>query len=106
MSSQSATMSGRPKTEWTAIAVAGWYGGSNREVEIYSEPCMWYKSGPQPVVIRWILVRDPQREWEPQVWLSTKLNSTPWQILPWFVRRWQREVTVEESRAPLGLETL
>ena len=34
-----------PKTPWTTIAVAPWYGGETREVELYTETCVWYKSG-------------------------------------------------------------
>jgi hypothetical protein len=37
--------------------------------------------------------------------LSTNLAHTPEQILTWFVRRWTMEVTFEEARAHLGLET-
>jgi hypothetical protein len=35
----------------------------------------------------------------------TDLEATPVEILPWVVRRWSVEVTVEEARAPLGCET-
>ena len=90
----------------TTIAVEGWYGGSTREVAVYSEPCVWYKSGHQPMGIRWVLVRDPQSEWKPQACLSTNPAHTPLQILTWFVRRLRMEVTFEESRAHLGIETL
>jgi hypothetical protein len=37
--------------------------------------------------------------------LSTKLEHTPVQMLTWFVRRWTMEVTCEEARAHLGMET-
>ena len=94
-----------PRTEWTKIEVEHWYGGEKREVETYTETCMWYKSGFQPVLIRWVLVRDPQGEYDPQAFLSTNVEHTPWQILTWFVRRWRMEVTFEEARAHLGLET-
>jgi hypothetical protein len=92
-------------TPWTPMAVEHWYGGEKREVEIYTETCVWYKSGCPPVVIRWVLVRDPQGEYDPQAFLSTHVDHTPLQILTWFVRRWRMEVTFEEARAHLGLET-
>jgi DDE superfamily endonuclease len=94
-----------PKTLWTKIAVAHWYGGETREVEIYTETCVWYKSGFHPVLMRWVLVRDPQGEYDPQAFLSTHVDYTPLQILTWFVRRWRLEVTFEEARAHLGMET-
>ena len=37
--------------------------------------------------------------------LCTDLNATPEQIVEWYVLRWQREVTCEETRAHLGIET-
>ncbi len=55
--------------------------------------------------IRWVLIRDPHGEFEPQALLATKLEHPPQQILAWFVRRWTMEVTLEEARAPLGIET-
>jgi hypothetical protein len=34
-----------PNTPWTKMTVAQWYGGETREVETYTETCVWYKSG-------------------------------------------------------------
>jgi DDE superfamily endonuclease len=94
-----------PNTPWTTLEVERWYGSEKREVEIYTETCVWYKSGFHPVLIRWVLVRDPQGQDEPQAFLSTCVDHTPAQILSWFVRRWRMEVTFEETRAHLGMET-
>jgi hypothetical protein len=94
-----------PNTPWIKLAVAPWYGSDRREVEMYTETCVWYKSGFQPVVMRWVLVRDPQGEYDPQAFLSTHVDHTPLQILTYFVRRWRMEVTFEEARAHMGMET-
>jgi len=56
-------------------------------------------------LIRWVLVRDPQGEFDPQAFVSTNPGHTPLQILTWFVRRWRMEVTFEEARAHVGIET-
>ena len=40
-----------------------------------------------------------------QALLSTKLTHSSKQILEWFVRRWLLEVTFEEVRKYLGMET-
>jgi hypothetical protein len=40
-----------------------------------------------------------------EAFCCTDLEATPEQILPWVVRRWPVEVTFEESRAHLSLET-
>ena len=37
--------------------------------------------------------------------LSTTLDDMAKQIVTWFVRRWTMDVTFEEARAHLGLET-
>jgi hypothetical protein len=49
-------------------------------------------------------VRDPQRKLHPQAFLCTDEAVEPEQILAWFIRRWQVEVTFEEARAHLGME--
>ena len=50
-------------------------------------------------------MRDPQGKFKSQALLCTNQAYTPTQILEWFVRRWQVEVTFEEARAHLGMET-
>jgi hypothetical protein len=94
-----------PATPWTLMEVEQWYGGGTREVGLYTETCLWYTSGFHPVMLRWGLVRDPHGEYELHALLSTQVEHTPRQILPWFVRRWRMEVTCAETRAHLGMET-
>jgi hypothetical protein len=93
------------KTRWKKLVIEHWYGHQSRAVEVYSEICLWGTSGKPYVPIRWVLVRDPDGEFEPQAFLSTSPSHTPEQILMWFVRRWRMEVTFEEARAHLGIET-
>jgi hypothetical protein len=93
------------KTQWTPLRVAQWYGEGPREVEVATATAVWYHTGKPPVAIRWVLIRDPQEHFKPQALLSTNLEHTPEQMLPWFVRRWTMEVTFEEARAHLGMET-
>jgi hypothetical protein len=78
---------------------------TNRLVEISTGTALWYRGGVPPVPIRWLLVRDPTGELEPQAFLATDLNARPGDILAWFVSRWQVEVTFAEVRAHLGVET-
>jgi hypothetical protein len=94
-----------PKTKWEKVKVKDWYGGGQRQVEAYRETCLWGTTGKPYVPIRWVLVRDVLEEFEPCAFLSTELTHQPIQILTWFVRRWRMEVTFEESRAHLGIET-
>ncbi len=94
-----------PATIWQPHTVALWYGRTHRVVEIASATAVWYHSGKPPVPIRWLLVRDPSGELEPQAFLATDLDAAPADILQWFVSRWQVEVTFQETRADLGVET-
>ena len=55
--------------------------------------------------IRWVLIRDPDNRFEPQALLCTDLDRDPAQIIAWFVQRWSVEVTFQECRAHLGVET-
>jgi DDE superfamily endonuclease len=92
-------------TQWQGVTVKGWYGQRERPVEIVSGTCVWYHTGLPAVPIRWVLIRDPEGQFAPQALLCTKLEATPLQVLDWFVMRWQVEVTFEEARAHLGMET-
>ena len=93
------------KVSWKRYRVSLWYGRTNRRIEIASGTAIWYRAGVPPVPIRWLLVRDPKGELEPQAFLATDLQAQPRDILAWFVSRWQVEVTFEEVRAHLGVET-
>jgi hypothetical protein len=93
------------RTPWTTVLVAQWYGEGPREVAVVTDPAVWYHTGKPPVALRWVLMRDPKQACKPQALLSTNLEHTPEQRLPWFVRRWTMEVTCEAARAHLGMET-
>ena len=89
---------------WASVAVA-WYDGATRTVELTSQTAVWYRSGKPPVLIRWVLIRDPQDAFATQALLCTNPSADPTQILEWFVLRWQLEVTFQEVRTHLGVET-
>jgi hypothetical protein len=91
-------------TNWQDTAVR-WYAGTTRTVRVASGTAVWYHSGLPPVSIRWLLISDPEGKFEAQALLSTNLEASPTAIVEWFVQRWQLEVTFEEARAHLGIET-
>jgi hypothetical protein len=93
-----------PLTSWEPVTVR-WYAGTTRLVELASGTAVWYHPGVPIVPLRWVLIRDPAGEHEPQALLSTDPAVLPHQIVEWFVLRWQLEVTFEETRAHLGIET-
>lgn len=94
-----------PRTDWTSLTVSGWYGGTERVVEIVSGTAVWYSTGLPAVPIRWVLIRDPEGDFESQALLCTDLSADPEKIISWFVRRWQMESTFQEVRQYLGFET-
>jgi hypothetical protein len=93
-----------PATVWHDTAVR-WYGGQTRSVRLATGTAVWYHSGWPPVALRWVLVTDPDGRFEPQALLRTKDELCAAQIVAWFVMRRQLEVTFEEARAHLGIET-
>jgi DDE superfamily endonuclease len=93
-----------PKTTGERVTLA-WYGGTTRNVELASGTAVWYHSAKPVVPIRWVLIRDPEGKFAPQALLSTNQTTSAPQIVEWFVQRWQLEVTFEEARAHLGVET-
>lgn len=93
-----------PATLWETVSVR-WYGGTTRSVELASGTAVWYHSAKPVVPLRWVLIRDPEGKFAPQALLSTDQELAAPQIIEWFVLRWQLEVTFEEARAHLGVET-
>lgn len=93
------------RTKWQRLFVNDWYGQGRRLVELTSGTAVWYHTGLPPVPIRWVLVRDPKGKFETRALLCTQLDQHPRQILQWFLWRWQVEVTFQEVRSHLGVET-
>ena len=94
-----------PKTVWTSIMLAEWYGGQTRKLEYVCGTAVWYHNGMPPAAIRWVLVRDPSGLRDPQAFLCTNLDLEACEILKRFVSRWRIETTFQEAREHLGVET-
>jgi hypothetical protein len=97
-----------PATTWQTVMVQ-WYGNTMRTVAVASGTAVWYHPGLPIVPLRWVLIRDRgpfgRGKFTTQALLCTDRTATPAQIVEWFVLRWQLEVTFEEARAHLGIET-
>jgi hypothetical protein len=94
-----------PQTIWQPLLVQEWYGEKQRQLEIVSGTAVWFHNGMPALPIRWVLIRDPKGKFKSQALLCTQLEISPEQIIKWFVRRWQVEVTFHEVRTHLGVET-
>jgi DDE superfamily endonuclease len=94
----------RSDTPWQPVEV-GWYGGQLKNLWVFSRTALWCTPRQPPVAIRYVLVADPEGKLRMAAFFCTDLEATPVEILPWVVMRWSVEVTFEEGRAHLGLET-
>jgi hypothetical protein len=93
-----------PTTRWCRQTVS-WYAQGVREVEWCSGAAVWYRGGKPPVAVRWVLVRDPAGHRAVRAYLCTAPGWAAATILTTYQGRWTIEVTFEESRAHLGVET-
>jgi len=92
------------KTAWQTLETP-WYGGETKTFDMVSGAALWHRDGEPPVPIRWVLLRDPTGDLKPVVLGCTDQSATPLQIVTWYIGRWNIEVTFEESRCHLGVET-
>ena len=93
-----------PKTAWQVVELA-WYDGQTRAMEIATGTACWFHCGKPTLPIRPVLVRDPAGQYDTIALLCTDdQRDTQW-IIECFVQRWQVEVTFEETRRHLGVES-
>jgi hypothetical protein len=95
---------GDRETPWERIEV-DWYGGERKVMQVFSGPGLWSTRGQDPVAIRYVLARDLEGRLSDAAYFCTDERFGPEEILKYVVQRWSMEVTFEEARAHLGLET-
>ena len=93
-----------PTTPWKSLTVQ-WYGGEQKTIECLSFVCLWYHAGVPPMKLRIVLVKTPDGKNVAETFFSTDVSNSPEQIITWFVLHWNIEVTFEEIRSHLGVET-
>ena len=81
------------------------YGGETRRVRLLSGVALGYRRGERPLPIRWVVVVNAEGDPEPAAFFCTCPACEPPWIVTALVWRWNGEVTFEESRRPLGVET-
>lgn len=89
---------------WETVKL-NWYGNTEQIRQVLTGTALWYTRGEKPMPIRWVMVTDPEDKDKTDAFFSTKLELDPILIVEWFVLRWSVEVTFEEVRAHLGVET-
>ena len=65
-----------------------------------------YQPGKGTVKIAWVLVRDPQGKLRDESFYTTDLTMSAKEIIRHFVQRWGIEVTFEESKRFLAVESV
>lgn len=94
-----------PRTPWSRVRASFWYGRREIDLDLATGTALWYYHGSPAVPIRWVLVRDPQGKLPPRAFLCTDPSMDASAIVQLYVRRWCIEVTFEEARRHLGIQT-
>lgn len=92
-------------TKWQKVRFSKWYDEEHKLMDIATGTALWYRAGKPLVALRWVLVRDPEGKLDPIAIACTNLSLDAIQIVKHYLKRWQVEVTFEEVRAHLGIET-
>lgn len=90
-------------TTWETLIIPKWYGQGAKTMLVATGCATWYHTGKPPVPIRWVLLKSA--DGEPTALLSINLQLSPMQIINYFIRRWTMEVTFQEARTHLGVES-
>jgi hypothetical protein len=81
-----------------------WYGGSRRVIRFVTETTLWFsKQNCGVVPIRWVAVLNESKN--PDYFYSSDATMSASEIIEFYALRWNIEVTFEETKGLLGLET-
>jgi hypothetical protein len=97
-----------PATAWSTIEI-DWYGAQRKRFSVATGTGVWSHDRQTAIPVRWVISRDlesdSRKRLREEVFVTTDLEASASQILEWYVMRWSEEVTFEESRRHLGIET-
>ncbi len=93
------------RIKWTEVCFSDWYGAKHKTMLITSAKAIWDSNKGKRVNVKWVLIKDPQGLLDPVLLACSDLDTSSINIVQYFVRRWRVEVTFEEGRRHLGLET-
>jgi DDE superfamily endonuclease len=84
-----------------------WYGASRRQARYVTEETLWYDNhGNSVMPIRWVgVLGDKKLGLEDVFFFCSDVSMDAARVIEQYARRWNIEVTFEEVRALLGLET-
>lgn len=93
------------RVKWTEVTFCDWYGQGKKKMLITFGDAIWYRRKEERSPLRWVLLKDPEGKLDPVLLACTDLSTSAVDIVRFFVRRWQLEVTFAEVRRHLGVET-
>jgi hypothetical protein len=86
-------------------SIIAWYGSSRRKIRHVSDTALWYSvHQAEAVPIRWVCVLG-NKGLPDAYFYSSREDLEPRRLVELYAMRWNIEVSFEESRALLGLET-
>jgi len=85
-------------------AILPWYQGGKKEISYISGVALMHKTRQLPIAVKWVLVRIEGKK-NPQAFFSNNVEMEALDILKRYMFRWNVEVTFEEARAHMGIET-
>ena len=89
---------------WKEAQIEG-YAKKKKTLKYISTTSLWGMDCLGSVPIRWVLVIDPAGELDPIPLMTTDITLSSERIIELFIQRWNLEVTFEEVREHLGVET-
>lgn len=93
-----------PSLKWQK-SKTHWYNGKMKTIEFLTGTSLWYGYGIRPAPIKWVLVKGSTDESESILMFTLDLEYSPEEIIAEYINRWPIEVTFEEARRHLGMET-
>lgn len=93
------------RVKWIKVTFSDWYGQKEKTMLLTFGDAIWYRRKNERNAVRWVLIKDPEGKLDPVLLACTDLSTEATDIVRFFVRRWQVEVTFAEVRRHLGVET-
>lgn len=93
------------RTKQRKRLTVSWYGGQTRRIEVVTGTGHWYRSGEGLVEVLWVFVHDLTGTHRDEYFFTTDLSMSAKSVIETFTGRWSIEVTFQEVRAHLGVET-
>ena len=93
------------RTKTRKKLTVNWYGGQSRRVAVVTGTGHWYQSGEGLVEVLWVFVQDLAGTHRDDDFFTTDVTLSAKQVIETFTGRWSIEVTFQEVRAHLGVET-